>query len=253
MTDLFFTAGRLLPLLDLTSLRDARDDDVAGLCRAAMTPAGPVAAVCVWPQFVAPAKRMLAGKPVRVAGVANFPEGRAEPDVVLVECRALLQDGADEIDLVMPYEAWLAGERDTARDLVAKVKGVTGDRALLKVILETGALGSTVNITAASRDMVAAGADFLKTSSGKRYGGATLEAAEAMLRVIKESGGRVGFKAAGGIREVSQAADYLELADSLLGDGWAAPERFRVGASGLLDELLEDLSRMEFHTGEDDL
>ncbi|MGF1609418.1 MAG: deoxyribose-phosphate aldolase [Kiloniellales bacterium] len=252
MSDLFLTAGRLLPLLDLTSLRDARDDDVLGLCRAAMTPVGPVAAVCVWPQFVAQVKRMLAGKPVWVAGVANVPEGRAEPELVLTECRALLQDGADEIDLVMPYEVWLAGERAKARNLVAKVKAVTGGRALLKVILETGALRDPQTIAAASRDMVSAGADFLKTCTGKRHGGATLEAAEAMLRVIAESGGTVGFKAAGGIREVSQAAEYLELADSLLGDGWVAPEHFRIGASSLLDELLEDLSHMELHTGEDE-
>jgi deoxyribose-phosphate aldolase len=252
MTDLFLAASRLLPLLDLTSLNDARDDDMLRLCRAAMTPAGPVAAVCVWPQFVAQAKRMLADKPVRVAGVANFPDGRAETDLVVTECRALLQDGADEIDLVMPYEAWLAGERDRARDLVGAVKAVTAGRALLKVILETGALGNAENIAAASRDMIAAGADFLKTSSGKRHGGATLEAADAMLRVIHEAGGRVGFKAAGGVREVAQAAEYLELADQRLGPDWAAPERFRIGASSLLDELLEDLSHMEFHTGEDD-
>ena len=128
-------AGRLLPLLDLTSLSDGFDDDVAGLCEKAVTPVGNVAAVCVWPQFVADCRRRLAGSGIRVATVVNFPHGGADSDLAVAEARAVVSDGADEVDLVMPYEAWLAGERERANGLVAAVKQAIGTRITLKVIL----------------------------------------------------------------------------------------------------------------------
>ena len=111
----------------------------------------------------------------------------------------------------------------------------------MKVILETGRLRSPENIAAASRDAIAAGADFIKTSTGKTEVSATLEAAEIMLAAIARSGRRVGFKAAGGIRTTAQAGAYLALADRIMGPDWAAPESFRFGASGLLDDLLAKL------------
>jgi len=253
MTD-YHTAivGRLLPLLDLTSLNDGFDDDIAELCKRAVTPAGKVAAVCVWPQFVADCRRRLAGSGIRVATVVNFPHGGADSELAVTEARAVVADGADEVDLVMPYEAWLAGERDAAKKLVAAVKDAIGARVLLKVILETGALGSAENAAAISRDAIGAGADFLKTSTGKRQPGATLEAAEVLLNVIREQGGQVGFKAAGGVRTTVEAAEYLELADQMMGRDWAGPQTFRIGASSLLDDLLSTLYEAELHDPESD-
>lgn len=239
--DLEVIARRVLPLIDLTSLNDSRDDDVVALCRRAATPAGDVAAVCTWPCFLAEAARCLAGSPIRLAGVINFPDGGSDIAAAVREAKEAVAAGAGELDLVMPFEAWLAGERALARDLIAEVKAATNGRARLKVILETGALGSAENAAAAGQDAVDAGADFLKTSTGKRQPGATPEAAKAMLEVIRDSGGKVGFKASGGIRTTGQAGQYLTLADRILGIGWAGPETFRIGASSLLSDVLDHL------------
>jgi deoxyribose-phosphate aldolase len=236
------TARRALPLLDLTSLND--DDDSAAidrLCRRAGGRYGRVAAVCVWPRFIAQCRKALAGSGVRIASVANFPEGALDAAGAVAEVRAALAAGADEVDLVLPYAAWLGGQRAAAGDLVAACKQACGSERILKVILESGLLGSADNIAGASRDAIAAGADFLKTSTGKSEVSATLTAAEIMLSAIKESGRPVGFKAAGGIRTTTQAAAYLALADRIMGPRWAAPHTFRFGASGLLDDLLASL------------
>ena len=241
-------ARRVLPLVDLTSLNDARDDDVAALCAQAATPAGPVAAVCVWPRFVTAAVRELAGTGIAVAGVINFPAGGTDEAAAVAEAEQALSDGARELDLVMPYRAWLAGEREAARNLIAAVKTVARGRALLKVILETGALGPAESIAAAGRDAIAAGADFLKTSTGKRQPGATREAARAMLEVIREAGGGVGFKASGGIRTTAQAGEYLALADRVMGPNWATPRTFRFGASSLLNDVVAQLGHEEAET-----
>lgn len=231
-------ARRTLALIDLTSLNDAHDDDVAALCTQAQTDFGPVAAVCVWPEGVVEARRCLAESAVRIATVVNFPGGGTDIAATLKETAKALDDGADEIDLVMPYPAWLAGETGVAGDMIAAVKDGLGPDHVLKVILESGALGPVDKIAAASRDAVAAGADVLKTSTGKLQPAVTLEAAEAMLGVIKESDRAVGFKAAGGIRTVVQASAYLALADRIMGAAWVTPQTFRFGASGLLGDVL---------------
>jgi len=235
-------ARRLLAVLDLTSLND--DDDKAGierLCARAITPFGRVAAVCIRPRFVSLCKDRLADSGVRVATVANFPHGAGDPEAVLLETRQAIAAGADEVDLVFPYRSWLAGERDQARALVNACKQACGSDVKLKVILETGELVTPQHIAAASRDAIAAGADFLKTSTGKTGVGATLAAATVMLAAIKESGKTVGFKAAGGIRTLADALPYLELAEGIMGSGWTVPATFRIGASALLDDLLEIL------------
>ena len=211
------------------------------LCARTRWPAGRVAAVCVWPRFVSLCRARLAGTGVRVATVTNFPAGDPDIDGALGETRAVLAQGAEEVDLVFPYGAWLAGRRTLGRDLVAACKAVCGATPL-KVILETGRLVSAENIAAASRDAIEAGADFLKTSTGKIEVSATLAAAETMLRAIRDSARPVGFKAAGGIRIADQAIAYLALADGIMGADWARPATFRFGASGLLDDLLERLS-----------
>lgn len=240
--DLKDVARRILPLIDLTSLNDAKDDDVAGLCAKAVTPQGVVAAVCVWPAFVAEARSRLDGTGVAIATVINFPEGACDAAASVAETRQALDAGADEIDLVLPFETWLAGDRAAASAVISEVRQAMGEIGLLKVILETGMLGEAETIAAAGRDAIEAGADFLKTSTGKRQPGATLEAAEALLGVIEAGHQTIGFKASGGIRTVGQAAEYLGLADHLLGPGWANPGTFRIGASSLLDDVLAKLA-----------
>lgn len=232
-------ARRALGLLDLTQLGESdRAADADALCRRAVTPHGQVAAVCVWPRFVAQCRTALADTGIRVAAVANFPAGALDAAGAESETRRIVDSGADEVDLVMPYAAWIAGRHEAAADLIARCKVACGAGARLKVILETGVLGTPGAIREASLDAIRAGADFIKTSTGKTDVSATPEAAGVMLKAIRDSGGRVGFKASGGIRDVRQAADYLALADEIMGPDWAGPGRFRFGASGLLDALL---------------
>jgi deoxyribose-phosphate aldolase len=242
VTDLAAVARRALPLIDLTSLNDDDTPErIAALCGRAVTPFGKVAAVCIYPRFVAQARELLRGKKVRIATVSNFPQGTAALADVVSETRKAVADGADEVDVVMPYRAYLAGDRRAATELIAATKAACGD-ARLKVILETGQLARPEVIAGAGRDAIAAGADFLKTSTGKTSPSATPEAAEALLEVIRAHRDKtqrvIGFKAAGGIRTAAQAAVYLDLADRLLGPDYARPETLRFGASGLLDDLL---------------
>lgn len=232
------TSRRLIGLLDLTSLNDARDDDIPGLCARALTPAGPVAAVCSWPEFAREMARRVAGRGPKIAVVIDFPEGEGTLGAVLSEAEKALADGAEELDLVWPYRAWLVGERRQAAELVRAVKRVAG-AARLKVILETGVLAEPELIAAASADAIEAGADMLKTSTGKTAQGASLQAAEAMLQAIRASGRDVGFKASGGIGTVPEAAAYVALAENIMGAGWVDPRHFRIGASRLLEALLK--------------
>ena len=233
-------ARRALPLLDLTSLdEDDTEERIAALCAQARTPAGDVAAVCVYPRFVAQAAAALAGSPVRVATVANFPAGRLDARGAAQEAERALADGADEVDVVLPYLAFAAGERDAALAVVEAARTATAG-ATLKVILETGRLEGPETVREAAAGALAAGADFVKTSTGKLKPGATVEAARPMLEAIRDHG-RGGFKAAGGVRTAEDAAAYLALADEVVGEGWTAPETFRLGASGLLADLLDAL------------
>ena len=237
--DMKALAARALGLLDLTSLND--DDDAAtveALCARARTDFGPVAAVCLWPRFVAQAQTLFQKSDIKVAAVANFPAGGDDLALALQDTRQIVGDGGDEVDLVMPYVRWLAGDRDLAKEMIAACKQACGDKARLKVILETGRLGDRQHIYDASRDAIEAGADMIKTSTGKIAVSATLKAAEAMLIAIHESGRDVGFKAAGGIRDTAAAGEYLALADRIMGPDWVDPWHFRFGASGLLNDLL---------------
>lgn len=230
-------AARALPLLDLTDLSEGcTPEAVETLCARAKEHA--VAAVCVWPRFVAQAAQALAGSGVRIATVVNFPDGGEDVAGTVAETRAALADGADEIDLVLPYRAFLRGDADAARAMVASVREACGEK-LLKVILETGMLPDAETVAQASRLALEAGADFLKTSTGKTPISATPEAAEAMLFAIRDRDGAlpVGLKVSGGLRRVEDAAHYLALADRIMGPDWASPNTFRLGASALLDDL----------------
>jgi deoxyribose-phosphate aldolase len=232
-------AHRALQCLDLTDLADTcLEPAIDALCAKALTDHGPVAAVCIWPQFVDRARALLKGSPVRIATVANFPAGGEDIDRVVDDVTEALGDGAQEIDLVLPFEALRRGDRDKASEMVAAVRDVVDQRRLLKVILETGRLADPGLIETASRIAIEAGADFIKTSTGKTPVSATPEAAEVMLNAIKASRRLVGFKPSGGIRTVADAALYLDLADRIMGPGWAGPKTFRIGASSIYDALI---------------
>lgn len=239
-------ARRAIACLDLTNLDEACDAEaVEGLCARAWTPFGPVAAVCVWPRFAARARGLLAETGIRVAAVVNFPSGEASAATVIAETSVALAEGAEEIDLVLPWRALRSGEQGRARDLTRAVKEVCG-AAPLKTILETGELRDPALIARASAEALEGGADFLKTSTGKVPVNATPEAAGIMLGAIRDHGRLpgarpAGFKAAGGVRTLADAALYIALAERIMGEGWASPERFRIGASGLLDALIAAL------------
>jgi deoxyribose-phosphate aldolase len=235
-------ARRILALTDLTELGDTCTEiGIDRLVAAAKGPHGTVAAVCLWPQFVKKAKAALGGSGVKVATVINFPAGRDDVDRVVEDSEEALRDGADEIDLVMPYRAFLAGNTAIAGDMIEAVKELLPEPRLLKVILETGEYPSLDAVAAASRLAIDAGADFLKTSTGKTRVSATPAAARAMLEVIRDSTPIVGFKAAGGIRTLGDAATYLGLAETILGPHWATRRTFRIGASSLVANLVAAL------------
>ncbi len=239
--DLRTTARRALVCLDLTNLDDGCDGAaIETLCHRAQTEHGSVAAVCVWPRFVAQSREALAHTGIHVATVVNFPSG-AEPiaDVVAMT-RTALAEGADEIDMVIPWKALIAGDEAGVTAAVREVKAACGG-ATLKAILETGELRDEALIGVASMRALEGGADFLKTSTGKVPVNATPKAAEVMLEAIARAGGTAGFKASGGVRTTEDAAAYFALADRIMGPGWAGPRHFRIGASGLLDALLATL------------
>jgi deoxyribose-phosphate aldolase len=232
-------ALRLIGLLDLTNLEvSCGPADIDGLCRKAAGPPARVAAVCVWPQFAGDCARRLRDTGVGIATVTNFPSGGEDVDRVIDDTQEALSDGADEIDLVLPYRAFLRGEEQLASAMVRDVKSVLPDGKLLTVTLEAGAMPDIATVRRASDLAIAAGADFLKTSTGTIAVSATPQAAEAMLLAIRDAGGGAGFKAAGGIRTLQDAAFYLGLAGSILGENWASPATFRIGAGGLHTALV---------------
>lgn len=239
---------RALGLLDLTSLNDDDNEDtIAQLCQQAQTRFGSVAAVCVHGKFVRQARTALQNTSVNVATVVNFPGGDTSADFVQKETAAAIDAGAQEIDVVLPYRDYLAGNRTTAIAMLDRVRKQCNDGVLLKVILETGELADTSIILAASREAIATGVDFLKTSTGKVQTSATLEACVPMLQAIREnterSGHVVGLKASGGIRDAAEAARYLSLAAAVMGEAWISSRTFRFGASSLIDSLLLNIDR----------
>ncbi|GMA33298.1 deoxyribose-phosphate aldolase [Litorihabitans aurantiacus] len=235
-------AALALATLDLTDLGDAATLEGAQELVARASQHG-VAAVCVWPRFVAASAQALAGTGVKVATVVNFPSGDEAVADVVAMTRAAVADGADEIDVVLPYRAFLAADVPAAEAVLDGVREAAG-AAVVKVIIESGELGAAPVIEAAARLAIDHGAEFVKTSTGKSPVSATPEAAEAILGVIAglPDGARsVGFKASGGIRSVADARVYVEIADRLLGEDWISPATFRFGASSLLDDVLRVL------------
>lgn len=232
-------ARRAIALLDLTSLGDADTPEmIDALCRRAVTPVGAVAAVCVWPRFVAQARARLAGTAVRVATVANFPDGDGDGATAAREVADAVADGAQEVDVVLPWRRFQAGDAAYARAVLTASRAACGDNVLMKVIHESGAFADLGQLRDAADLALDCGADFLKTSTGKREPGATLAAGAVFCDAIQAAPrGDGGIKASGGVRTAAQAAAWLDLVEQRMGAGWARPERFRFGASALLDAL----------------
>jgi deoxyribose-phosphate aldolase len=225
-----------LACLDLTSLNDGDDAAaIEALCARALGSSGRVAAVCVWPRFVAQARAALP-REVAVAAVANFPHGALDEARALADARAIVEAGGDEVDLVLPWRAMLGGQATEAARLVCAVRAACAGRRL-KLIIESGELPLPDLIRQACRIGLDAGVDFLKTSTGKSAYGASLDAARTMLEVIAAQSRPVGFKASGGIRSVADALGYIELVREHLGAGALTPARLRFGASGLLADI----------------
>lgn len=233
------SARLALACLDLTSLNTQDTEaDIAALCDRAQGPCGPVAAVCVWPRLAAFARKQLPPS-IAVAAVANFPDGSDDVQRAVRDTATIVLSGAQEVDVVLPYARLLAGDEAFVAALLEAVRKVSNG-LVLKVILETGALADPALILRACQLSLQAGADFLKTSTGKTPVSATPQAARVMLGAIAadpQAADRVGFKPSGGIRTVADAALYIGLTDEVLGSAALTPRRFRIGASSVLADI----------------
>jgi deoxyribose-phosphate aldolase len=245
----------VVSMMDLTTL-EGKDTPgkVAYLCRKALQPADPkynvptCAAVCVYPNMVKYARKFLGeNSPAHVASVATgFPSGQFPLPTKLNEVRRAVADGADEVDMVINRCAFLAGDHVKMFDEIAATKEASGP-AHLKVILETGELVTYDNVRLASEIAMQAGADFIKTSTGKVSPAATMPVTLVMLEAIRDyffaTGVRIGMKPAGGIRNAKQALHYLVMVKETLGDDWLTPDLFRFGASTLLNDVLMQIAK----------
>jgi deoxyribose-phosphate aldolase len=243
-------------MMDLTTL-EGQDTPgkIAALASKAIRPdpSNPsvpsVAAVCVYPNLVPPAAARLRGTGVKVASVATaFPSGQSPLEAKLEEVRWVVGQGADEVDMVIDRGAFLSGRYAKVYDEIVQVKQACGD-SHLKVILEVSELGTYDNVRRASLLAIAGGADFIKTSTGKLPGAATLPVTLCMLEAIRdvyeETGRMVGMKPAGGIRQAKQAVQYLIQLHETLGAEWLTPDLYRIGASSLLNDVLMQLRKEE--------
>ena len=240
--------------MDLTTLEGSdTSGKVTALCAKGIRPKPgdptipSVAAICVYPARVADAVEHLRGSGVHVASVATaFPSGQSFMSVKVAEVEEAVRAGADEIDMVIDRGAFLSGDYQRVYDEIVAIKEACG-KAHLKVILETGELGSYDAVRRASILAMAAGADFIKTSTGKVQPAATLPASLVMMEAIRdfvrETGRPVGFKAAGGIRTAKQAIAYLVVLYETLGSDWMTPDLFRLGASTLLNDVLMQIDK----------
>lgn len=251
-----FALKLALSMVDLTTLEGMdTEGKVIQLCRKAQMPHNdipdlpPVAAVCVYPNMVSVARKELSGTPIKVASVATaFPSGMSTMDAKLEETKRAVEAGADEVDMVISRGKFLKREYSYVFDEIASVKDACG-KAHLKVILETGELQTYENVRKASDIAMYAGADFIKTSTGKIQPAATQPVTLVMLEAIREyfydTNRMVGMKPAGGIRKAKQAIQYLILVKETLGADWLKPKYFRFGASSLTNDLLMQIVKQE--------
>ncbi len=259
----FYALYKAIEMVDLTTLEGAdTPGKVTQLCMKAINPVPPllfkdlekhpdfqpipsVAAVCVYPAMVPVAVKCLKGTNIQIASVAtSFPSGQVPLAIKIEDTKAAVGEGASEIDMVISRGAFLAGDYQLVFDEIASVKDACG-KAHLKVILETGELGTLDNVRLASEIAMAAGGDFIKTSTGKVQPAATMPVTLVMLQAIadyqRKTGKKIGMKPAGGIRAAKQAIHYLCMLSETLGPEWMTPDLFRFGASTLLNDLLKQI------------
>ena len=246
----------ILNMIDLTTL-EGKDTEqkVKKMCYkaanlfAAFENMPSVAAICIYPSMVKIAKKELLNSSIKIASVSTgFPSGQSVLAVKLFETQLALDDGADEIDMVISRGKFLEGEYNYVFDEIAKIKDLCKNRTL-KVILETGELGSLDNVRIASEIAIYAGADFIKTSTGKIQPGATMPVTLVMLEAIKnyynKTGIKVGIKPSGGVSNSKLALDYLTMIKEVLGDAWLTNSLTRFGASSLTNSVLEQILKAE--------
>lgn len=245
MNDLQKASRQAIMLMDLTTLMDNDTPQrISELCQKARTPVGNTAAVCIYPRFIPIARQVLNAqgtKDIKIATVTNFPHGNDDLDIAFAETRAAVAYGADEVDLVFPYKALIARNSEVGDAMVKGCRIICGANVTLKVIIESGELKTEALIKEASKICINAGADFIKTSTGKVPVNATPQAAKFMIESIKKSGKNVGFKAAGGVSDAASANQYMQIASDIMGNDWINTAHFRFGASSLLRELLNEL------------
>ena len=253
MNHLYQTAIQSLKLMDLTQLNeDDSPQDIISLCQKAKSNFGNTAAICIYPYFIPIAKRQLRQQQtpeINIVTVVNFPEGDNSISSVVNEISHAIKYGADEIDVVFPYKALMRGDENAGFELIKQCKAACGD-TFLKVIIESGELKSKELIKKATQVAIKAGANMIKTSTGKVPINATLEAAEIILTVIDEMKDQytVGFKASGGINTLEDSSAYLNLAEDILGTNNLHKNSFRIGASSLLNNLIHNLDSMPPNT-----
>lgn len=234
-------AQKLIGNLDLTSLNSSdTEKDITSLCQKAQTTFGNTAAVCVYQQFTSLAKSLLKNTPISVATVINFPHGSSDISSTKDELLACVNNGADEIDAVFPYQDFLHENIDICKTFLETLTQ-NKNRKKIKIILESGAFSDQKTLAQACLLCLQYDIDFLKTSTGKTSVSATPEAVKTIIDSIKSTSSNVGIKVSGGIKTFAQAEQYYNIIKNSMGESWLTPQHFRIGASSLLDNLIQEV------------
>lgn len=235
-----FLVQKLISSLDLTSLNQSdTEKDITSLCQKAQTVYEKVSAVCVYPQFISLAKNLLKNTGISIATVINFPQGNSDISAIKTQLLNSINFGADEIDAVFPYHDFLCGNIEICKTFLDTLtQNKIGKK--IKIILESGAFIEQQKLQQACSLCLKYDIDFLKTSTGKTPVSATPQAAETIINAIKSASANVGIKVSGGIKTFDQAAQYYNIIKTTMGENWISPQHFRIGASSLLDNLLQE-------------
>ena len=238
---------KILQLIDLTTLNNNDSyDTIKSLCNRSITPFGNVAAICIYSHFIEYAKKIYQdlGENIKIATVVNFPYAMIDFELIKNEVYLAINRGVDEIDLVFPYHALMAGDADIGFNIVKGVRHICKN-IVLKVIIESGELKTSELIYQASKIAISAGCDFIKTSTGKVPVNATIDAVKVMLSAISDTNKECGIKVAGGVKNVEDAIGYYNLVKECMGESWINFNTFRFGTSSLLDNLINYLNNKE--------
>lgn len=233
-------AKKLIGNLDLTSLNlSDTEENIISLCKKAQTPFGNTCAVCVYPQFITLAKNSLKNTDIAVATVINFPQGNSDITSIKEQLLKAINCGADEIDAVFPYQDFLHGNIDICKKFLETLTQNKHERKI-KIILESGAFTNQELLAQACLLCLKYNIDFLKTSTGKTTTSATPEAVKTIVDTIKSTSKNIGIKVSGGIKTFTQAEQYYNILQTSMEESWITPQHFRIGASSLLDNLIQE-------------